>query len=191
MLFRSGHEKGGGGGQNPRKAFEDTAWFGAEETDSEGKATFRFTLPDNVTSWRTTALALTDDGQAGNTRSAVSATLPYFLNPIVNRTLLEGDDLSVSLRSTGTGIAAEDPVSYTAEVFRADGSEAGLAPVEAEAAAGVYTNLLFDGKLSAGAYFVRLSGSCGTYADAVELPFTVERTGVETAQIRQIGRAHV
>lgn len=183
--YGGGHEKGGGGGQNPRKAFEDTAWFGAEETDSEGKATFRFTLPDNVTSWRTTALALTDDGQAGNTRSAVSATLPYFLNPIVNRTLLEGDDLSVSLRSTGTGIAAEDPVSYTAEVFRADGSEAGLAPVEAEAAAGVYTNLLFDGKLSAGAYFVRLSGSCGTYADAVELPFTVERTGVETAQIRQ------
>lgn len=192
--YGGGHEKGGGGGQNPRKAFEDTAWFGTAETDSEGKATFRFTLPDNVTSWRTTALALTDDGQAGNTKSAVSATLPYFLNPIVNGALLEGDSLSVSLRSTGTGIEAEDPVHYTAEVFRADGSEAGLSPVEMQAAAGEYANLLFDGQLPTGAYLVRLSGSCGPYSDAVELPFTVERTGVETAQVRQFdlrGRVQV
>ncbi|MDD2402878.1 MAG: alpha-2-macroglobulin family protein, partial [Clostridia bacterium] len=56
----------GGEGESERKDFSDTVIFRTVETDSNGKATTEFTLPDNLTSWRVTYHGVTQDLQAAS-----------------------------------------------------------------------------------------------------------------------------
>jgi len=63
--------RGGGGGDggllgNPRSEFPDTAaWFPALRTNAGGLVTVKVKLPDNLTSWRLTAKAVTLNTQVG------------------------------------------------------------------------------------------------------------------------------
>lgn len=58
-----------------RKNFKDTAfWKPNIRTDREGKATLRFKLPDNLTTWRLTLLGHDRDGRLGDKRSTILCT---------------------------------------------------------------------------------------------------------------------
>ena len=93
---------GGGGGPlggNPRSEFPDTAaWVPVIETDANGEATFSLTLPDNLTTWRLTAKALTaqDAPQVGETDINFLTQQEIVVRPILPRSLTAGDELALS-----------------------------------------------------------------------------------------------
>ncbi len=90
-LGAHGGAGGGGGGEGPRSDFPDAAyWNGAVETDRQGNATVTFTLPDNLTTWTTRAVAVSADTQVGEAQIefvshldfSIDASKPKFLRDV-------------------------------------------------------------------------------------------------------------
>ena len=109
---------GGGGSTRIRERFEDTAVFASLRTNAQGVATFAFPLPDNITSWRVTASAISDDLYAGNNISNVRVTQPMFLHYTLGSTFLAGDAPYVGVNAYGTSLAGGERVTF--EVWRED-----------------------------------------------------------------------
>jgi len=75
-----------------RKRFEDTAyWNPALRTNAQGRATVSFKLPDNLTTWRATAVAQTLDTALGREIAKVIATKEFFVRVETPRFLTERD----------------------------------------------------------------------------------------------------
>jgi len=108
----------GGDDARVRERFEDTAMFTAVRTNANGTATISFPLPDNITSWRVTASAISNDLYAGNTVQNVRVTLPMFLHYTLNRTFLTGDVPTIGLNAFGTALSGGEVVEFT--VYRED-----------------------------------------------------------------------
>jgi len=109
--------EGGGGGDRGRFIFKDTASFTTLVTDKEGKGTYRFTLPDNITSWRVTAQAFqTDQKLAGNTKININASLPFFAIPVMRDSYLDADEPVLLLRAGGTQVSSDTPVTYQVKI---------------------------------------------------------------------------
>jgi alpha-2-macroglobulin len=88
---------GGGGGQDLagvlRSRFRPTAFFiGSVVTDANGEATAAAQLPDNVTTFRVMAVAVTAGDRFGRGESPLLATRPLIARPALPRFLREGDD---------------------------------------------------------------------------------------------------
>ncbi len=179
-----GAEKGGGGGGEMRVKFTDTAYFSTATTDSSGTASFRCPLPDNITSWRLTSLALTDKTYAGSTKTVVSASKDYFVLPIVSEKLLAGDSLAVGVYSAGTGVGVTDPVHYKITVT-GNGTQQSK---ETDSTIRAYAGVEF-GALSQGDYTVTIEGSSGSFKDAVQLPVTVTTSGIEISLVNSFDLA--
>jgi hypothetical protein len=80
-----------------RKEFKDTAfWQPAAVTGADGKATVNFTLPDNLTTWRATARAVTADTRVGAGLSKVLARKDLILRLETPRFATEGDTVTLS-----------------------------------------------------------------------------------------------
>ena len=90
--------KGGGGGesglgiQTIRQNFPDTAyWEGQMQTGPDGEATVTITLPDNLTTWRMDARAVTLDTKVGQAAVDIVTTRPLLVNPQTPRFFVVGD----------------------------------------------------------------------------------------------------
>ncbi|MDO8617248.1 MAG: alpha-2-macroglobulin family protein [Dehalococcoidia bacterium] len=103
-------EKGGGDGG--RQDFKDVALFDRITTDGQGNGSATFKLPDNLTSWRVTAIAVTQDLQAGVSTALVPVSLPLFADVTMNTTYLTSDQPSIRLRAFGDALGAGDAVSF-------------------------------------------------------------------------------
>jgi uncharacterized protein YfaS (alpha-2-macroglobulin family) len=80
-----------------RKNFKDTAhWQPDLVTGSDGKATFEVALPDNLTTWRATARAVTADTRVGASLMKVIARKNLILRLETPRFLTEGDTATLS-----------------------------------------------------------------------------------------------
>ena len=95
--------KGGGGGAEAgagftvRGDFRDTAYWKADvTTDANGLATVSFTLPDNLTTWRMSAIAITKDGLVGEGQSDVRSTKDLLIRPVTPRFMVVGDKLNMA-----------------------------------------------------------------------------------------------
>lgn len=114
-----GAEKGGGGGEAARAAmavrknFKDTAAFGTVKTDADGKATIRFTAPDNITGWRLELIGVSAGLDAGAVRVDVNVTKPVFVDVVAPPRLLTNDKPYLKLRAYGAGLANGDAVTFT------------------------------------------------------------------------------
>ncbi len=114
-----GAEKGGGGGDanrlanQVRKNFKDTAAFGTVKTDNDGKATLRFTAPDNITGWRLELVGVSAQLEAGAGRADVNVTKPVFVDVVAPPRLLTNDKPFLKLRAYGAGLATGDAITYT------------------------------------------------------------------------------
>jgi hypothetical protein len=181
-----GAERGGGGGDEgpARSNFADTAYFASAKTDSGGNVRLSFALPDNITSWRLTALALTENGRAGSSIEKVASTKPYFVNAIVNGTILENDSFTVGLRSAGTGVADTDAASYTVTVNGPSGEQ--VKTVDSTVKTLAFAR--FDG-LTRGEYRVTVSGKSKGFTDKIELPFEVKTSAIEIARVKTVSPA--
>jgi alpha-2-macroglobulin len=80
-----------------RKEFKDTAyWQPAAVTGSDGRATVKFRLPDNLTTWRATARAVTSDTKVGVSRSKVISRKDVILRLETPRFITQGDTVTLS-----------------------------------------------------------------------------------------------
>jgi hypothetical protein len=104
-----------------RRRFKDTAyWNPFLQTDTAGRARVTFRLPDNLTTWRATAVAQTRATTFGTGVSKVVVAKPFFVRLETPRFLTEGDrarllvivhnetgvpqTAAVQLRSTGLSV---------------------------------------------------------------------------------------
>lgn len=80
-----------------RKEFKDTAyWQPSAITGSDGRANVKFRLPDNLTTWRATARAVTSDTKVGVARYKVIARKDVILRLETPRFLTQGDTVTLS-----------------------------------------------------------------------------------------------
>ncbi len=100
--------KGGGGGYGEggifevRQEFVDTPlWEPSAVTDADGQATVSVTLPDNLTTWRLDARAVTtgEDGPmlVGQTTFDLLSTKPVLVRPATPRFFVAGDNATVGM----------------------------------------------------------------------------------------------
>ncbi len=90
---------GGGGGpgeEGVRRLFPDVAyWNPTVMTDENGAAQVSFQLPDNLTTWRATALGATTDTRVGQAQTDVVVTKDLIVRPVLPRFLTVGDQASI------------------------------------------------------------------------------------------------
>ncbi len=80
-----------------RKNFKDTAfWQPNVVTGGDGKATVKVDLPDNLTTWRATARAVTADTKVGATKYKVVARKDVILRLETPRFVTQGDTVTLS-----------------------------------------------------------------------------------------------
>jgi uncharacterized protein YfaS (alpha-2-macroglobulin family) len=80
-----------------RRLFKDTAfWQPDVVTNRDGRATVTFKLPDNLTTWRATARAVTADTRVGSTVERVVARKDVIMRLEMPRFLTEGDSVIIS-----------------------------------------------------------------------------------------------
>lgn len=93
--------KGGGGGGfgaglEIRQNFPDIAYWRADLlTDNKGQVTFAVDLPDNLTTWRLTLRAVTDDTLVGQTTDDIVATKELIIRPALPRFFTAGDRVQI------------------------------------------------------------------------------------------------
>ncbi len=133
--------KGGGGGgpevgiTEIREKFIDTPYWNATlTTDENGQATFNVTLPDNLTTWRLDARAITkgDNGimLVGQATADLISTRPLIVHPVTPRFMVVDDqvtlaavvdnntskDLSVDVSMQASGVTVKTALSQTVTI---------------------------------------------------------------------------
>ncbi len=81
-----------------REYFPETLlWEPALETDVRGRATLRFPMADNITTWKLSVIATTQDGKVGVADREMSSFQPFFVEHDPPKVLTEGDRISLRL----------------------------------------------------------------------------------------------
>ncbi len=137
-----GRNPGGGGGEGAadilRSRFRATAFFlSSVEADSSGVARTTVTLPDNLTTFRVMAVAVTAGDRYGSARSPMLVTRPLLARPALPRFVRPGDRFTagvvvnhrtggtptVEVEARTTGIALEGPGRLSAVLEAGRGRE--------------------------------------------------------------------
>ncbi len=135
-------EAGGGGGaagaEVLRSRFKTTAFFlGSVITDASGNAVASAKLPDNLTTFRVMAVAVTAGDRYGSGESPLLVTRPLIARPALPRFVRPGDQLNagtvvnrrdgsvgeVRVTSASTGIERIGPADRTATLAAGRGAE--------------------------------------------------------------------
>lgn len=141
--------KGGGGGEGAlgvgqiRQEFPDTAFWQAQlTTDADGRATFSVTLPDNLTTWRLKASAVTAETLVGEATADIVVTKPLLIQPYTPRFFVVGDEAQVgALVHNNTGAAVTATVSLQIEGAQLRSPAAQTAEIAAGRQAAVVWNI--------------------------------------------------
>lgn len=163
------------GGEEPqvRSNFQNTAlWIGQLVTDADGRASFELELPDNATTWRAQARAVTAETLVGQGASELLVTQPLLVRPALPRFLRVGDEVSLrTLVRNGTDEAREVAVTIAVEGVTLDGEVTQTRQV------GAGESVIFSWParvLEEGTATVRFTATAtGGYGDAVELSLPV------------------
>ncbi|MDE2669437.1 MAG: Ig-like domain-containing protein [Chloroflexota bacterium] len=163
------------GGEEPqvRSNFQNTAlWIGQLVTDADGRASFELELPDNATTWRAQARAVTAETLVGQGESELLVTQPLLVRPALPRFLRVGDEVSLrTLVRNGTDEAREVTVTIAVEGVTLTGEVTQTRQV------GAGDSVIFSWTaraLAEGTATVRFTATAtGGYGDAVELSLPV------------------
>jgi uncharacterized protein YfaS (alpha-2-macroglobulin family) len=133
-----GRDGGGGGALGIRSNFKTTAFFDPNVlTDAAGHASVELELPDNLTTFRLMAVAVSDDDRYGVGSTSFRVNKPLMLRPALPRVLRAGDRvqaavivnargseaLDASVELSLTGATLEGPASQKVHVDPAGSSE--------------------------------------------------------------------
>lgn len=87
------NDKGG----DARIDFTDVAYWNPHiQTGLDGRATVTFTLPDNLTTWVSSAVAVTSDTRVGESKKEMVVTKPVIIRPILPNLIRTGDKAELS-----------------------------------------------------------------------------------------------
>lgn len=162
----------GGGGGGDREIFKDAAFFGLKTTNENGNATFKFTLPDNITSWVIYAQAVTESIDAGQEEGNLIVTKDFFITSNFPREYLLGDKPYITGGSYGEKLEKDTTVNFKALFFEGDKEIK-----QQDKSTGAYKSINFPfPELSTGEYNIVLRGKVGDLEDGVKLPFRVTDT---------------
>ncbi len=124
-LASGDHAGSGGGGKGGgefgvpavRQNFPDTAFWKADlKTDSNGLGQVSVTLPDNLTTWRMDARAVTLDTRAGQSIVDIVSSRPLLVRPQTPRFMVAGDQVTLGAEvQNNTGQALSVDVSLDAK----------------------------------------------------------------------------
>jgi uncharacterized protein YfaS (alpha-2-macroglobulin family) len=97
FIIGDGGEEKTGNLVNVRKEFQTLAfWAGALKTDNEGNASFEFTAPDNLTTYRLIALGATKESRfGGDAGTTLKISKPVLVQAALPRFLRDGDDIEL------------------------------------------------------------------------------------------------
>lgn len=149
----------GGGGGGDRTNFKDTAAFTEVTTDADGRGEASFTVPDNLTSWRVTAQAVTDTLDAGVTSTLLPVQKSMFIVPVFSDRLLERDRATVAVTAYGSAVAKTDPAAFTVTIDDQ--------PAISAVGNAFQQTMISLPALSVGDHRVRVAGTVKTMSDAV------------------------
>jgi hypothetical protein len=155
-------EPGGGGGAAGadilRSRFQTTAFFlGSVVTDAQGNATVTAKLPDNLTTFRLMAVAVTAGDRYGKGQSSLLVTRPLLARQALPRFVRPGDDFtagavinrrdgaaaSVSVRAAATGVTLRGDAERSATLAAGRGAEVRF-PFRASRTVGDSATFRFD-----------------------------------------------
>ncbi|MCY4616632.1 MAG: hypothetical protein OXC71_09630, partial [Chloroflexi bacterium] len=125
---------GGASGIRLRSDFRNTAlWIGQLETDANGKASFELRLPDNATTWRAQARAVSGTTQVGEGTSELLVTQPIVVRPALPRFLRVGDEVTLrTLVHNGTTLARSVTVAVETDGIDLDTSTVRTARIDSD-----------------------------------------------------------
>lgn len=95
-----------------RSDFKDTALFKTITLDEKGMGTYTFKLPDNITSFKLAAAAVSEDLHAGSDMQSTRVTMPFFINDALSYDYLVGDKPYVGLSAYGEELKEGETVSF-------------------------------------------------------------------------------
>ncbi|MBV8351561.1 MAG: hypothetical protein JOZ21_04735 [Verrucomicrobia bacterium] len=97
FIIGDGGEEKVGNVPNVRKEFRTLAfWQGNLKTDQDGNASFEFTAPDNLTTYRVVAVAETKEGQfGGDAGVTLKISKPILVDAALPRFLRNGDEVEL------------------------------------------------------------------------------------------------
>lgn len=101
---------GAEGGQ--RDDFRDVVTFQRIATDSSGRGSVSFELPDDLTSWHMSAVAVSGALDSGQASVLVPVGLPFFVDATLAPEYLTGDQAVLRVRAYGESLHAGDRVSF-------------------------------------------------------------------------------
>jgi uncharacterized protein YfaS (alpha-2-macroglobulin family) len=108
--------EGGGGGGDARGDFKQSAYFNPSlVTDEQGRARVKFQAPDNLTTFRLLAVAVSKDDRYGNGQSKVTVNKPLMARPALPRFLRAGDKFEAAVAVSTKG-ATSTTVDVSLEV---------------------------------------------------------------------------
>jgi len=173
--------KGGGGGGaeggifDIRQEFVDTPYWNAEVvTDASGRATVSVILPDNLTTWRLDARAVTSgaDGLTlvGQGTFDLLSTKPLLIRPVTPRFMVVGDEVVLAaIVNNNTGDEQAVEVTMQGSGFTFEGEAAQRFTIPAGGRQRVEWPVTVDEGRSVDLTFF-VSGNNGAYSDASKPP---------------------
>ncbi len=130
-IYLDGGDKGAGN-VPIRSVFKDTAyWNPTVQTDANGEATVTVTLPDNLTSWRATVVAATEQTAVGMATEMVVASKPLMIRLQKPQYMVVQDQQKITaIVQNDTGQAADVRVGITVKGIKLDGATSQTVRVE-------------------------------------------------------------
>ncbi|MCT4613091.1 MAG: Ig-like domain-containing protein [Clostridia bacterium] len=166
----TGGAEGGEGAENEgnllsraRNNFKNTALFISGETNKEGMFKTTFKLPDNLTSWRVTTQAVTDEVKAGDDEININTRLNFDVGIEITDFITNKDDISVLAKFGGYSFNETKNVEYKLYVLDSNEKEI-LAKIGS--AKGSNENIKI-GKLEIGKYKILLTAKQGEFEDTL------------------------
>lgn len=165
-----------------RRRFLDTAhWVPAVQTDAQGKATVTVVLPDNLTTWRATAIAHTKETKLGRTTHKIVATKDFLVRVETPRLLTQNDRSRILvLVHNETDVPQQTGVRLLATGLQVEGNHTQTLSLQphkvGQAAWSVVAREMGTAKIRATAW--TSGGSSGRqYTDGVELSLPIRPHG--------------
>jgi hypothetical protein len=166
-----------------REYFPETlVWQPSLETDAGGLARLSFKLADNITTWKMSVIASTEDGEIGTAEKEFLAFQPFFIEHDPPRVLTQGDEIAlpVVLRNYLDRTQAVDLEIKPEPWFKLLGPAHKRSEIKAGDSARATFDIRAVASVDAGKQRVTATGS--EASDAVEKPVTVHPYGQEMTQ---------
>ncbi len=170
---------GGGGGREGadilRSRFQSTAFFlGSVTTDAAGKGEARARLPDNLTTFRLMAVAVTAGDRYGSGQSSLLVTRPLVARPALPRFLRAGDRFAAGVVvNSRDGAARQAKVTARVKGGGTELKDKRTRTAELEPGRGREVRFDFQARAADSATF-RFDATSGPDADAIALSLPLE-----------------